>query len=140
MLGDDIAWALPQLRAEAESQMRDTCTITRAGTGKGPFNQTTGQYDKPPRVTVYTGKCRVQIKSVIASGSDASAGERVGTVQELELQLPVAGTDGIAIHDVAKILTSAHDDSLVDREFTVTARHEKSQATARRLRVSEGTS
>ena len=31
-LGADIAAALPQLRRQAESMMRDECTITRAGT------------------------------------------------------------------------------------------------------------
>lgn len=139
MLGDDIAWALPELRAAAESQMRDTCSITRAGTGTGPFNESTGQYDKPARTTVYTGKCRLQIKSVIASGSNADAGDRTGTVQELELQLPVDGTSTVTIGDIAEVTSSAMDDSLIGGKFTITARHEKSQATARRLRVSEVT-
>ena len=139
MLADDIAWALPQLRAEAERNMTDTCTITRAGVGKGPWNDATGQYDTPARVTIYTGKCRVQIKSVVASSSRQDAGERAGIAQELELQLPVVGTEGVAIHDVATVTGASLDASLVGRMFTVTARHEKSQATARRLRVIEVT-
>lgn len=140
MLGDDIALALPGMRAQAESLMLDRCTITRAGAGKGPFNEATGKYDPPARVAIYSGKCRVQIKSVIAAGSGSTAGERVGTVQEFELQLPIAGTTAVTINDVAEVTSAALDPSLAGRKFTVTARHEKSQATARRLRVSEVTS
>lgn len=131
--------ALLEGRALIESLMTDTCTITRAGTGERVFDEDTMQYTDPARVTVYSGKCRVQVKSVIASSSDASAGDRVATVQEFELQLPVAGTEGIAVHDVAEVTAAAHDASLVGRKFTVVARHEKSQATARRLRVAEVT-
>lgn len=126
-------------RALAESLMTDTCTITRAGVGKGTWNDTTGQYDTPARVTAYTGKCRVQIKAVIASSSASTAGERQVIAQEFELQLPVDGTDTVAINDVAEMLTCALDSALVGRKFTVAARHEKSQATARRLRVIEVT-
>lgn len=137
MLTDDIASALPLLRAEAEALMTDTCIITRAGTGNGEFNATTGQYDSPARVTVYTGVCRVQVKSIVASSKSVDAGDRAGVAQELELQLPVGGTDGVAVGDVAEITAAVSDSSLVGRMFTVTARHEKSQATARRLRVSQ---
>lgn len=121
--------------------MLDTCTVTRTDPDatQGPIDPDTGQYPPLARITVYSGKCRVQIKSVIASSSDASAGERVGTVQEFELQLPVDGTDTVAVNDVAEMLTCALDDSLTGRKFTVAARHEKSQATARRLRVIETT-
>lgn len=141
MLADDIARALPQFRAEAERQMQDSCTITCEDpeATQGPIDPVTGQYPPIARITVYTGKCRVQIKSVIASSSDASAGERMATVQEFELQLPVVGTESVAINDVAEMLTCALDTSLEGRKFTVAARHEKSQATARRLRVIEVT-
>lgn len=134
-----VAIGLSEGRALAESLMTDTCTITRAGTGKGAWNESTGQYDTPARSMVYTGKCRIQIKSIVASSSESDAGERASIAQEFELQLPIAGTDTVAIHDVAEVTAAAHDDSLVGRKFTVTARHEKSQATARRLRVVEGT-
>lgn len=139
MLADDIAAALPGLRVEAERNMTDACTITRAGVGKGPWNESTGQYDAPARTTIYTGKCRVQIKAIIASSSESDVGERASIAQEFELQLPVSGTGAVSIHDVAEVTVAAHDDSLVGRKFTVTARDEKSQATARRLRVIEGT-
>jgi hypothetical protein len=72
MLADDIAAALPGLRTEAERLMLDACTITRAATGKGPFNETTGKYDTPAPTTPYTGKCRVQITS--DNPTDTNAG------------------------------------------------------------------
>lgn len=140
----DFATAIAQVTLEGrnliESLMTDTCTITRAGTDKGTKNEITGQYDSPPAsATVYMGKCRVQIKSVIASSSDQAAGERQVVAQEFELQLPVTGTESVTVHDVVEVLTAANDASLVGRKFTVAARHEKSQATARRLRVMEVT-
>lgn len=126
-------------RAAAEGGFDDTCVITRAGTGKGAFNTSTGQYAAPARVTVYSGPCRIQVTALIANSSASSAGQRAATVQASELQLPIAGTGDVSIKDVAKITASAHDAELVDREFTIDARHEKTHATSRRLRVSEVT-
>lgn len=132
--------ALAEGRAIAESLMTDTCTITRAGTGgAGAFDTVTGLYATPSRTTIYTGKCRVQVKAVVATSANPDAGERLATNQEHELQLPIEGTDTITVGDVAHLDTAVSDSSLVGRVFTVTARHEKSQATARRLRVTEGT-
>lgn len=134
MLGDDIAWALPELRAQAESNMTSLCTITRPSTDKGEMNPVTRKYDNLPGVTtIYTGKCRVQIKSVVAATSDSNAGERLAGVQQFELQIPVSGTDEVSTNDVVEILSSPLDSSLEGRKFTVSGRHEKSQATARRL-------
>lgn len=126
-------------RALAESIMTDTCTITRAGTGKGPFNEATGKRDAPDRVTVYTGKCRIQVKSAIAASSAVEAGGRVAGVQEFEWQGPIADTEDITTNDLIHMDTAAHDTALTGREFTVIARHEKTHATARRLRVAEVT-
>lgn len=119
--------------------MVDTCTITRAGTGSGSFNETTGQYTAPARTTIYSGPCRIQITALIASSQDSNAGERVATVQVSELQLPIAGTGDVSYNDVAEITASVHDAELVGRKFTVDARHEKTHATSRRLRVTEVT-
>lgn len=137
MLADDIAAVLPELRAEAERNMQDTCIITRAGTGKGPWNESTGQYDKPPRVTVYEGKCRLQIQSVTNSASDSTAGDRATVVQGDVLQLPVAGTGEVSVNDEAEMLTCVSDGELVGHKYTVVGRHGKSQATSRRLPVKE---
>lgn len=142
----DVAGLLARARKAAEDLMVDTCVITRAGEGKGEFNDATGQYDTPARVTVYGpdiephhGKCQLQIQSVTNSASSSNAGEREAVVQGDVLKLPVDGTGDVSIGDVAKIVSSAYDPSLVDREFTVSGRHAKSFASARRLPVQEVT-
>ena len=130
---------LPQLRAEAEAMMAATCIITKDGVGEPTFNTTTGQYDDPDRVTVYEGKCRIQIRGDRTGSSEFETGDREVSTHEPELQLPVAGTAAVSVDQQAKILTNPLDDSLVDRVFTVVGRYEKTHATARRLRVVEVT-
>lgn len=130
---------LPSLRREAEAMMTATCLITKDGAGEPTFNTTTGQYDEPDRVTVYEGPCRIQVRGERSSGSDAEAGDRRVDTQQPELQLPVVGTEDVAVNQQAKILTNANDESLVDRVFTIDSRHEKTHATMRRLRVIEVT-
>jgi hypothetical protein len=105
----------------------------------GDFDDETGEYDTPARATIYTGPCRVQIKSVVTASSASETVERSVTSQDFELHLPVAGSEDVSVGDVAKVTAATNDEALVDREFTVVARHEKTDATARRLRVSEVT-
>lgn len=136
--GDDMASTLAELREMAESNMRDECTITRAGEGKGPWNEAEGDYDPPPRTTIYSGKCRVQIASVMGDAKSVDAGERDGTTQGSVLQLPVLTSGDVAINDVVELTECVNDPSLIGRMFTIKGRHGKSQATARRLRVEEG--
>lgn len=139
MIGLEVDWALPSLRAEAESLMVDTCRITRAGSGDPVFDPETGQYTPPARVTVYEGKCRLQVQSVIAGSSKTGAGERATVVQDAELQLPVEATVSVVVNDVAEMLTAALDPAHVGRMLTVKALHSKTHATSRRLRVMEVT-
>jgi hypothetical protein len=54
------------------------------------------------------------------------------------LQLPVATSGDVAVNDVVELTACVNDPSLVGRKFTVKGRHGKSQATARRLLVTEG--
>jgi len=127
-------------RALAESLMTDSCIITKDGDGEpGEMAPDTGQYPDIARVTVYEGKCRVQIRGDRIGSSETDAGDREVTTQEPEVQLPVAGTEDVSVDQQVKILTAVHDSALVDRVFTIVGRHEKSQATARRLRVIEVT-
>lgn len=135
------ASALARGRGAADLGMTDTCIITRVDPNAAATVPDPVTLVIPPRarITVYSGPCRVQVTSVIANSTSSDAGERSTTVQGSELQLPVAGTGDVSVTDVAKITASAHDAELVDREFTIVARHEKSQATARRLRVIEVT-
>lgn len=139
--GSILTQATLELRALAESNMTDTCIITRVDPDAvpGTMDPVTLQYPTATRLTIYSGPCRLQIKSIVANASESQAGERQTTVQESELQLPVATSGDVAVTDVARILTCPLDPSLVGREFTIKGRHGKSQATARRLRVQEAT-
>lgn len=139
MLGDDIAQALPGLRAQSESLMVDTCIITKDGEGESALDPDTDERIDPPRVAVYEGKCRIQVASIIAGSSTSEAGERAWVVQDATLQLPVPDTEVVAIGHIAEITTCVNDDALVGHKLTVTALHTKTHATSRRLRVTEAT-
>lgn len=136
---DDVAAVLADGRTAAEALMVDTCRITRPGEGNGPFNQDTGQYDKPPPVTVYEGKCRVQVPSDIANATQVAAGEAEWTVQAAVIQLPVAGSEAVRVHQTVELLDVVYDLALEGRKYDVTALHHKTHATSRRLRVKERT-
>lgn len=133
--------AIARGRSAAEAGMTDTCTITRVDPDAvvGDMDADTMQYPDVDRLTVYSGPCRVQVTSIIANSTSSNVGERVTTAQGSELQLPVDGTGDVSVNDVAEITASVNDSELVGRKFTVSARHEKSHATARRLRVTEVT-
>lgn len=130
---------LAEFRAIAEAGMLDTCIITRPGVGEPAFDPATGTYTDPARAVVYTGKCRIQVTGIIANSTNSTAGERENMVQGSEMQLPIAGTDDVAINDTCEMTHGEYDPALVGRKFTVIARHEKTHATSRRLRVEEGT-
>lgn len=131
--------ALAAGRAAAEDQMVDTCTITRPGEGKGPWNDETGQYDPSPPVVVYSGPCRVQVPGEVAGPRAALAGEREWTLQSVVVMLPVAGSQSVRVGNTVHMDTGVHDPALLGREFAVRALHHKSHATARRLRCEEPT-
>ena len=132
-LGDELLGVLPELRAMAESMMTATCRITRLSDDRGEMDADTLQYVEPTPEVIYEGKCRVQDRRDRDASDDA--GERRQHLSGRELQLPVAGTEDVAVRDVVTILTNPEDGALVDREFTVDGRHEKSHATARRLPI-----
>lgn len=125
-------------RAAAERLMVDTCRIVRLGE-RGPMNPGTLKYDQPS-ATVYEGKCQVQVRTASFTAAESTAGERAIRVQTPEVKLPVTGSEGVAPGDIVEIIEAPNDTSLEGREFTVTGRHEKSFATARRLKVREGVS
>lgn len=149
-------------RAIVEAQFVDTCRITVAGTGKGPFNEDTGQYDPPDRRTVYgpgsvdedgnpvtadteagrvtlSGKCRIQVRSDINSNAvEAVVAEHEWTYRTATLQLPIEGTAQIPAEAVAEYLSCPSDPVMVGRVFNVSAESKgKSQATHRRYRIRE---
>lgn len=158
LTSDEIA----EDRAIAEAQMIDTCRITIAGEGKGPFNEETLQYDPPPRITVYgpgsvdaagnpitadtaegratlAGRCRIQVRSDINSNAvEAVVGEHEWTYRTATLQLPILGTSRIPSKATVEYLTCVYDHDMVGRVFNVSAETKgKSQATHRRYRIRE---
>lgn len=131
MLGADIAAALPELRAHAESRMIDACRVTRPGEGQGPWNDETRDYDPPAPVTVYDGRCEVQERDT--QEQDRLAGEAELDTQRYTVKLPVAASVGVRKGDDVEITAATLDPDLQGRHFTVGALHHKTYATARRL-------
>lgn len=141
-----IDQVLAEGRALAESIMLETCRITREAKvgdpgyiASRPMDPDTMQYPPQGRVTVYEGRCRVQVASTaVGIGfTEYQAGERELTAVQPEVQVPVVGTEDVTVDHVVEILTSVHDTSLTGRKFTVVARHDKTHAPYRRLRVWE---
>lgn len=135
MLVDAIRAELPGMRAQAEALMVDSCTITQPGSGAPVFDENTGKYVDPAPVTVYTGKCRVQVPNVAENLTDS--GERAWTVQDALVMLPVDGSEGALVGHTVTITAASLDAQLVGKRYTVTAAHHKTFATARRLRCKE---
>ena len=129
--GDTLGAALPDLRALAESRMVDSCIITRPGTGRGPWNDTTRDYDPPAPVTVYEGRCEVQQRDV--QDLQAVAGEASIDLQRYVVKLPIAESAAVDKGDDVEITSATNDPNLLGRHFTVEALHHKTYATARRL-------
>ena len=129
-LGGDIAWALPGLRAEAESMMVDTCVITGPG-GSPVWDDATGTYTTPAGVTVYEGACRLRMPRTI--GSKSEAGEASWSVDDGVLSLPVTGSEDVAAGHVAVVTLT--NDPAATVKVTVQAAHIQTNSTARRLPV-----
>lgn len=117
-------------RRFAESRMLSTCAITRV-TGK-VLDETTGVYT-PTVEPVYTGKCHLQLATprVFARASQ----DQLLTEQQPILKLPVDGTGGITVGDVATITNSPLDESQVGLTLKIAGVHSATYATARRLPV-----
>jgi len=130
-LGTDLAAALPELRAQAESMMLDTCTITRS---VRTWDEGTASWVDAP-TTVYTGACEVKAENVQAAEADAQG--QLLIVQSLILKLPVAASVDVAPGDVATLTVCRFDPQLVGKRLRVGASHHQSFATARRLPVKE---
>jgi hypothetical protein len=140
MLGDDIAAALPELRAQAESRMRDTWVITRPGAQV--WNPATKQYEGSV-VTVYDGPGRLRPTALMDHATTAADQEFMES--QYVLSLPIGshpnittGTSGDVRKDnVATCTKSADDPAMVGRKYTIGISAAHSQATARRFPVTE---
>lgn len=129
------ASALARGRLRAESLMVDACTISRTDPEAAPvWNEATMGYDPPAGSTVYTGRCRVQLRDTMASTPEA--GERVVVVQRAVVQVPMTVT-GVRVGDVVTVTSAAHDPDLVGNVYRVRSLFAKTHATARRLEVEE---
>lgn len=125
-------------RALAEARMVDTCRITRPGTGTGPWNDGTGQYDAPDPVTVYEGPCYIPRRDNGANVRTSNAGEATWQVGEYPLSLPIEHpgyVEEVKVGHTVTYLSSEHDPSLVGYAYGITAIGDQSQATARRFRM-----
>lgn len=84
----------------------------------------------------YTGKCRIQQALVQSTREDA--GEDDVLILRLELQLPVVGSEGLAVGDIVSI-TASRDSDLIGRPLLIRDLAHKTDATARRLQLIERT-
>jgi hypothetical protein len=119
MLADDLATALPELRAAAESLMTSTVTITRPGEST---------WDE---AMVYTGRCKVQTFQAFEAEPDAGGAQRV--IQRYYLHVPVSA--GVFLPGDRAEITASANPLLVGNVYVVAAPHEKDWQTAQRLLV-----
>lgn len=130
MLADAIRAALPELRAEAERTMVDSCTIRRPnGTTLDPETLE----EVPAYLDVYAGPCRVQRSGALSPGEQAPGGYEFG-VDAVLSQLPLSAT-GILRGDVFTVTAvgDISDPDLLDVVATVQANLTKTHATKRTL-------
>jgi hypothetical protein len=120
-------------RTAAEAGMVDGCTVRRL-TGS-----VTDDFSGVPVETwadLYAGKCRVQ--QDMAQSQAHTVGEDYQLLLRLEVQLPMSVV-GLEIGDVVTITSSASDPDLPGRVFLVRDLAHKTDATARRIQVTERT-
>ncbi len=131
MIGDDVAQALPELRAQAESLMVDTVTIVRPGATI--TDPETGQVSTLG-LTVYQGAARWK------PATTASLADAVGTAQLVTtpgaLHLPV-GTYQPEPGDVATCTGCQLDPAQVGRKVRLAARFGGTQVTQYRIAFEE---
>ena len=130
MIADDIAAALPEFRAQAESLMVDTVTVERAsGTTLDPDTLE----EVPAFVPVHVGPCRVQRPGALSPREDVAGGFEFG-VRAVLVQLPlsvlgVKPGDGVTVSAIG----STTDPDLLGLVATVEANLTKTHPTKRTL-------
>lgn len=129
------AVVLARARTAAEAGMVDACTIRR------PTGETTDDASGVVTKTYlnpnpYSGKCRVQ--QSLAQAAQADSGEEHLLLLRLEVQLPMSVT-GLQVGDELTIDTSVRDPDLPGRVFLVRDLFHKTDASARRVQVTERT-
>ena len=129
-LGADIAGALPELRAQAESRMTDKIT---AGLFRDGTDPVTGDPTRTLITERYTGVARVRYGSREVSNSN-TVSMPVG-VQEPYLSVPF-GSARIRVDDEVKV-TDSEDPILIGRTYRVAGNPVAGAVTAYRYPLEE---
>ena len=114
--GDDIAAALPELRALAESLMLDQCVVTGSG-GTPVWDEATGTYSTPDGGTVYAGRC--QLAKGAPAGQDTQSGEASWVTGSVVLKLPM--TVGLGDEGDPLAVATGHSVTVTSRAGPTTA-------------------
>jgi hypothetical protein len=132
-LGADIAAALPDLRAAAESKMVDTCTIVAITTTGDPDPATSLPAEQ--RTTIYAGKCEYRAADTQARSVDSAGRQLVQQGATLKLPVDAPGSAAVRVGHVATISLATNDPTADPVVVTVSGTHQQTYATARRLPV-----
>lgn len=115
-------------RKQAEALMESTVVITRAGADT--VNESTGAVVPGTASTIYTGKGRLRMSDARAN-EVVAAGQSVA-VQQPILSVPVVGSEGVRVNDIATITSDLDTKVVVARIASMNA---QTFATARRFQV-----
>lgn len=131
MIGDDIAAALPDLRAQAESLMTETVEV-------GEFTVEVDGNLNPIETLAeahYTGKGQIKYPSLAVSDRVA-ASQQAASVSAV-LKVPVGSGADIRPGDTVRVTASTSDGSLVGRKFRIAAWPASGQVSAHRYPIEE---
>jgi hypothetical protein len=126
------ATLLARAQAAAEAGMVDACVIRRR---TGETTDEASGVVTPTWDLLYDGRCRVQ--QAIAQADQHDVGENYLLQMRLEVQLPLVVT-GLAVGDEVTV-TASRDPDLMGRVFLVRDLFHKTDASSRRVGVTERT-
>jgi hypothetical protein len=132
MLGQDVAAALPGLRAQAESRMVDTVVIRRPAADQTIDDDTVVDGAEFEVAPVYSGPCRVKAPGVQPQRVE-SAGATV-TIQKPELHVPDSAPE-LQPGDVAFLAANTYTPRLRSKVYRVDDGHAATDSTAQRVPV-----
>lgn len=112
-LGDDIAAALPELRAHAESMM-DTRVTVRAASGIGEWDETSGSYSDTAGAVIFEGWCSIPKGG---STTEATAGEAAWALGRFVAKFPVGAT--LQVGATATVTECCWNPRLAGMAFTI---------------------
>lgn len=129
MLGHDIWSALPRLRAQAESTLRDTANIQSRTIGT--VDSVTGE-----RVDTWTtyATVRCRIRTTLGESVMPAGGEQI-TAQRMTAAIPVSQAGVEVGHRL--VVTASIDPTMVGRAFYVRALPRATDLVLRRLTVTD---